>query len=358
MNIDILIIGQGICGTMLGWYLEKTGLSFLVIDESKPFTASKSAAGIINPVTGRRIVKTWMIDELMPFALHAYQTIQQEFNAQFISQKTIIDFFPSAQMRQAFLTRYESDQQYLRMADDEKKWYGYFNYELGWGEIDPVYLVDVQNLILAYRKKISDRQLLIEEHFSIDQLVLSENKIRYRDIVADKIIFCDGIETAQNSFFKALPFAPNKGEALIIESENIPAPNIFKKALNIVPWKDNLFWVGSSYEWEFQDDRPTEIFRKKTEALLQHWLKSPFKIIDHFASVRPATLERRPFIGFHPQYPPVGIMNGMGTKGCSLAPYFAAQFSRHIVSGAALTGEADIHRFAKVLARANSTPGN
>jgi glycine/D-amino acid oxidase-like deaminating enzyme len=60
-------MAQGISGTMLSWFLHKAGKSFIVIDEGNSNTASKVAAGIINPVTGRRFVYTWMIDELMPF---------------------------------------------------------------------------------------------------------------------------------------------------------------------------------------------------------------------------------------------------------------------------------------------------
>lgn len=352
MNIDILIIGQGICGTMLSWHLEKAGLSFLVIDESRSFTASKAAAGIINPVTGRRIVKTWMIDELMPKAWSAYQSMEKEFNSSFISEKTIIDFFPSPQMLQAFQKRYEEDPQYLDKPADEKKWNQYFRYDFGFGEIHPVYLVDVQNLLQLFRKKLSSRQQLLEEHFYFDQLSVEENRIHYKDISADKIIFCDGIASEQNIFFKGLPFAPNKGEALIIESENIPSTHIYKRGLNIVPWKDNLFWVGSSYEWEFEHDQPTEIFRSRTEQLLLQWLAGAFRIVDHFASVRPATLERRPFVGFHPQYQSVGILNGMGTKGCSLAPYFSFQMVEYLLGKSAIMPQADIRRFEKILMKA------
>jgi len=351
MNVDILIIGQGICGTLLSWYLEKAGLSFLVIDESKPFTASKVAAGIINPVTGRRMVRTWMIDELLPFVWKEYESIQNEMNAQFISEKPIIDFFPSPQMLLAFQKRYEEDPQYLYKGSEEKEWNKYFNYEFGWGAIQPCYLVDVQSLLFLYRKKLIRRQQLLEERFIIDQLFFQKTKIQYKDILADKIIFCDGMESAHNNFFKNLPFAPNKGEALIIETENIPAGNIYKKGINIVPWKDKLFWAGSSYEWEFRDDQPTEIFRKRTEALLQHWIKSPFKTVDHFASIRPATIERRPFIGFHPLHKQVGILNGMGTKGCSLAPFFASQMAGHLALNSTLLPEADISRFARILSK-------
>ena len=71
MEIDYLIVGQGISGTMLSWFLHKEGKSFAVIDDGNEHSASKTAAGIINPITGRRYVTTWMIDEVMPFAVLA-----------------------------------------------------------------------------------------------------------------------------------------------------------------------------------------------------------------------------------------------------------------------------------------------
>jgi glycine/D-amino acid oxidase-like deaminating enzyme len=71
--------------------------------------------------------------------------------------------------------------------------------------------------------------------------------------------------------------------------------------------------------------------------------------VDHVASVRPATLERRPFVGLHPAYPAVGILNGMGTKGCSLAPWFARQLAELLGNGQAVMGQADVQRFKRVL---------
>ena len=69
MQVDYLIIGQGICGTMLSWFLHKEGKTFLIIDDNNENASSKIAAGIINPVTGRRYAYTWMIDEVMTFAV-------------------------------------------------------------------------------------------------------------------------------------------------------------------------------------------------------------------------------------------------------------------------------------------------
>ena len=107
MDVEVLIIGQGICGTFLSWYLQKAGISFIIIDESKPDTASKAASGLINPVTGRRMVKTWMIDELLPFVWEAYRKLGDELGIACIFQKTLLDFFPTPQMRLAFLQRFE-----------------------------------------------------------------------------------------------------------------------------------------------------------------------------------------------------------------------------------------------------------
>jgi glycine/D-amino acid oxidase-like deaminating enzyme len=62
-------------------------------------------------------------------------------------------------------------------------------------------------------------------------------------------------------------------------------------------------------------------------------------------------LERRPFVGLHPQQPALGILNGMGTKGASLAPFFANQLTSHLVHNFPIHDEADIKRFTKILSK-------
>jgi len=96
---------------------------------------------------------------------------------------------------------------------------------------------------------------------------------------------------------------------------------------------------------------PTEKFYKGATELLNVWLKKPYKVLAHKASVRPATLERRPFVGCHPVYSNVGILNGMGTKGSSLAPFFAHQLAQHIIYNFPVAPEADVHRFSRILSK-------
>jgi glycine/D-amino acid oxidase-like deaminating enzyme len=138
---------------------------------------------------------------------------------------------------------------------------------------------------------------------------------------------------------------------LLAEIPGLSSAFIYKKGMMLAPLTTpGHWWIGSNYAWEFENDQPTETFRQQTELLLKNWLKIPFTITDHLAGIRPATLERRPFVGLHPHHPAIGILNGMGTKGCSLAPYFAHQFTRHLLYNEPLLPEAAIKRFNRILA--------
>jgi glycine/D-amino acid oxidase-like deaminating enzyme len=351
MQVESLIIGQGICGTWLSYYLQKANRPFLVIDNKQPNSASRIAAGIINPVTGRRIVKTWMIDELLEFLVPVYKELGNELGINIIEQKSLIDFHPTPQMKIAFDERVKENSDFLFYPKDQGQYQQIFNYDFGFGEIHPCYVVDLNEILPAWRKKLLSKDQVLEEDFDIDELNYSNARAIYKNIKAERVIFCDGISSSQNPYFKNLPFALNKGEALLIESPDIPSAHIFKKGMMLTTIENDLHWIGSNYLWEFQDDQPTEQFRQQTESLLSNWLKAPFKIVDHKASIRPANIERRPFVGFHPAYENIGILNGMGTKGCSLAPFFAKQLTEHLVSGNELLPEADIKRFTKILMR-------
>ena len=348
---EVFIVGQGLSGTWLSWWLYQSGISFKLIDQPYGESASLRAAGLINPVTGRRMVTTWMIDELMPFASDAYGQIGNFLDDSLIQEVSLIDFFPSVQMLQSFQKRFEEDPTYLLPGEDREKYSEWFRYELGWGAIHPCILVNVERLLTRWRAWLRQNELLIESVFELSKLRVVDKGIEYRDIRSRYIIFCDGKLSAQNPYFDKLPFALNKGEGLLVGIKGLPGNFIFKKGMSLVPYREDVFWLGSSYEWSFDDDQPSENFRKNAENWLNYNLKLPHTILEHFAAIRPATLERRPFVGFHPIYSQIGILNGMGTKGCSLAPYFAKQLVDNLKGDDIINPLADIGRFQKILGR-------
>lgn len=348
----IIIVGQGVSGTLFSWFCAQHNLDFIIIDNSLANSPSKTAAGLINPVTGRRVVTVWMDDIILPFAETTYKEIGRQLGIEAISKMDIVDFFPNPFMKESFLKKMSQQAPYISLAKDEQYLNEYFNYEFGTGIIEPAYIVHLQQLLPAWRKHLLSEKKLIEQPFNFNKLHVSADSVQYENIVADLIVFCDGVEGSENPYFHLLPFALNKGEAIIIEAPELPAGHIYKKSMTLAPFGEpGIFWAGTNYIWEFDDNLPTEAFRKSTEQNLNSWLKVPYKILDHKAAVRPATVERRPFVGLHPLYENVGILNGMGTKGCSLAPYFASQLVQHIINQQPLEKEADIARHARILSR-------
>ncbi|TDO27227.1 NAD(P)/FAD-dependent oxidoreductase [Sediminibacterium goheungense] len=351
MTIDYLIIGQGICGTMLSWNLMRAGKTVLVLDEAKPYTASKVASGVINPVTGRRIVRTWEIDTIMPFAVNEYRSLEKELGVSLIRQSNILDFHPTPQMMLAFKDRLPEEKEYLRVPENTAALSEYFHFDFGVGEINPCWLIDLHTLIDNWRKVLQENHALLEQKFEWKDCSVSDNGVNYAGIHASAIICCEGAAGFHNPYFQLLPYAPNKGQAIIAEIKDLPATNIYKQGINLVPWKKDLWWIGSTYEWDFTDLNPSPDFRKKVETQLAHWLKLPFTIVDHIAAERPANMERRPFAGMHPVHSSIGLLNGMGTKGCSLAPFFAKQFATSLIHKEPIMPAADVQRFSRILSR-------
>jgi glycine/D-amino acid oxidase-like deaminating enzyme len=352
-KLDYLIIGQGLVGTWLSYYALQAGKTCMVVNDSDTAAASQVASGVINPVTGRRIVQTWMIETFLPFALKAYSDLGTQLNATIVREAPVVLIHPSLQMQESFEYRYDHDNVYLQK-NNATDFEAFMHAPFGTGQINQTIWIDLNVMIAGWRQQLIKHQQYIDAKFDIADLQITNGGVAWNGIDAKRIIFCDGIDSMGNPYFEMLPFAPNKGEALIVEIKDLPNQAIYKHNLSIVPWKDQLFWVGSNYEWEYTDAAPSSTFRTKMQDALTQLLKIPFTVVDHIAGIRPANQERRPFVGLHPNYPAIGICNGMGTKGCSLAPYFAHQLIEHCENGTPIHAEASLDRFEEILKK---TPG-
>ena len=93
MKVDFLIVGQGIAGTVLSYTLLKQGCSVLVLDREEENSSSKVAAGICNPITGKKQLKTWNADKLFPFLYNFYRDLEKELKVQFFFPKKVYRTF-------------------------------------------------------------------------------------------------------------------------------------------------------------------------------------------------------------------------------------------------------------------------
>ncbi len=346
--MEVLIIGQGISGTWLSYWLGQMGVGVTVIDELSPFTSTRVASGVINPVTGRQVATTWMAEELLPFAEMHYSKIGEVLGTNVIRNCGIIAFPPSEQMLEAYQQKIFQGSPFVHQVNAPESFRAYFRFMFGAVHISPAYWIDLQTLLTGWRKNLLKEGRLIGQRFDEQLLHVHEDRILYEHIKADYVFFCDGIQTASSRFWRGLPFSFNKGEALLVDIPEIPHGQIYKFGIStLVPWHDGKWWVGSTYDNRFTDNQPTAVFREKTEQFLQLTLNLPFTVEDQMAAIRPATVERRPFAGMHPKYKRVGILGGLGTKGVSLAPWLAKQMAEHIMFGKNIEPAADIQRFKR-----------
>lgn len=349
-NTEFLIVGQGIAGTMIALELEKAGKSFIILDDAHKHSSSVVAAGTINPVTGRKYVKTWLADTLLPIAKATYSDLSLQLGATIHRNSPIIRSLHSVQEENAWLGRaHDPDYEaYITKNAELGKMKDQIHLAFSYGEIVGSSQVDLPQLLKKCRLKWEEEGKYRQTNFSyttIDVQSLGFG-ILYDDIKADNIIFCEGHKVVDNPFFNYLGFEPVKGEALIIH-----IPDGFEKSIRdktfITPiGKDHLYWCGAGYEWEYKDHYPTAKAREIIQSQINEVLKVPYEIVDHWAGVRPSTRVRRPYIGKHPKYKNMFVFNGMGTKGSSLAPYFAIQFVSSLIGDVILHPEVDIIKYS------------
>ena len=76
--MNVLIIGQGIAGSCLAWELKRRGTDFTITDRPIAETASRVAAGLVNPLTGRAFRPGWRQEECLSAAEAFYPETERE----------------------------------------------------------------------------------------------------------------------------------------------------------------------------------------------------------------------------------------------------------------------------------------
>ena len=204
--------------------------------------------------------------------------------------------------------------------------------------------MDTMSFLAASEKRLIEKGSYSEAYFDFSKLELEEGGVNYQIDSAAKIIFADGQLLEKNTFFNWLPLRRVKGELLYIRVEEA-IDVIYNRGVFVVPQQDGIFKVGSTYDHQNLDDNTTEEAKVELTRRLKELIKIQFEIIDQKAGVRPATKDRKPFIGTHPDHEQICVFNGFGTKGVSLVPYFANQFVKALTGHHEVEPEVNISRF-------------
>jgi glycine/D-amino acid oxidase-like deaminating enzyme len=339
-------VGQGLAGSALAVQFLLKKRRVLVFDLPADNVSSKVAAGLFNPVSGKRMIKTWLADELFPYLLKFYQRVEQITDSQFLHCRSIYRPFLTAAEQNEWMggSADKSISHYIKNIFTSSQFPSFLYDELGGILLDQSGFIDTKIYIASVRSWLKNEGLYLEQRFDYDQLVAETDRVIFNDYSARHIVFCDGIRASSNRFFNWLPLRALKGETLLIRAKFL-SDVVVNRGVYIVPEGPEQWRVGSTYENVFADEGATEKGKEELLKNLESLLKVKFEVMGQQAGLRPATPDRRPILGKHPLHPTVWSFNGMGTKGVILAPYFSEMLMNLMDNGIRINKEVDINRY-------------
>ncbi|OJV52542.1 MAG: hypothetical protein BGO31_07810 [Bacteroidetes bacterium 43-16] len=321
----ILIIGQGIAGTLLSYELLQNKIPFRVIDHIDDRCASRASGAVLNPYSGRTIKGISRRSQMYQVARAKYEALQQLIGTQILHHNPLLVFdgdepgnFNMPGALQAF-----REQDHVQAFEE-------------------VALVDNLILLKEWRTFLETKGCIEDHLFDPEFLHYTSGPLSYRDQQYSKIIFCTGVAARSQPFFSNLRFTENRGDVLMLQSDQLDQDYIYQKdKIRLLPRGHHTFWCGSNYLWDYENMIPNQEWAEQTIRQLQDWLAVPVNILDHFCAKRPTTAGQIPFIGWHPQLPGIGICNGLGTKGFSAGPMWIENFVQESV----LNGQAAMFQY-------------
>lgn len=346
-KVDFLIVGQGLAGTCLGWHLIEKGARVAFVDPNFKNASSKVAAGLWHGLTFRKLGKTWLADEGIPYLYEHYQSIEKKLGVRLISEQKVARIFRTEQQEKdwekardenclnPFLKASRSN---LELEKD------LFDTPHGADEIDFSGRLNLSEYLEASKTYFKSNYPYFEEEFSWEQW--SQENLIYKGLSCDKIVFAEGHQIKNNLLFSYLPVGQTKGEVLKLNAE-CKLEHILNSGVFLLTDENGDWLCGSNFEWNASSYAPTSAAKDEILSKLKMYYKGELKILQQVAGIRPTSPDRRPILGDHPEQKNHFIYNGLGTKGVLIAPLVSKIFSEYLLNGSKIPDEMHVKRFEK-----------
>ena len=326
---DYLVAGQGLAGTVFALSAWQRGRSVLVIDPEEPRpNCSRTAAGLMNPISGPRLALAEDEETLWRQACEFYRHWETELGVRFFEERPILRLFTEEEQAQRWAKRihdprYAGWHEALPANWDASRYrapHGGFMTKRC-GRLDTVTFLD------SARSWLEARGAYARGTVDSDQ----------------SAVWCLGFEVRTQGPFQEAPIRPARGTIFTIRAPAMREPHIVHAGKWIVPIGNDLYRVGSTYEWEPGDAQPSAEGRVELTAFLQAFVNCPWELIREDAGIRPMANRGRPFLGRHPLDPGRVLFNGLGSRGSLLAPFYAGHLLDHLENGVPLIPQVNVN---------------
>ncbi|NDK57099.1 NAD(P)/FAD-dependent oxidoreductase [Pontibacter fetidus] len=348
MIYDFIVVGHGLAGAILAETLRSRGNSVLVIDEPKENSASRVAAGLLNPVAGKRFAKSWLADTFIPAADAFYDALEARYSQELFFHKPIYKIFSSIEEQNTWMAKSAGGNwdDYISATYTQSINQPGIDDPFGGIMIEKGGFLHVYAMLDLLTEDLLQQGLYLPERFEMSQLQLTEAGVTYKSIAAKHLVFCEGYQVVNNPYFAWLPLQPTKGEVLEVQTEQNFSPEcIYNKAVYVVPEGGGRFIIGATYDWRNPDEKITEQGKEELAERFRQITTQAFSVTGHWAGIRPAVRDRRPLAGTHPTHKQLSVFNGMGSKGVLMAPYLSQHVADALAGQTELMPEIHISRY-------------
>ncbi|MFP4616221.1 MAG: NAD(P)/FAD-dependent oxidoreductase [Thiohalorhabdus sp.] len=340
---DFLIVGGGLAGSLLALALLERGWRVALVDQPRPASASRVAAGLLTPIGGRRLTRAGPLEELLPAAIGTYRRVEERTRRALLREVDTLRLCRGPE---------EAGHYRRRRADPDFR--PYLGGPLAGSEEEPeAYpvhgggVLDTETFLEAAAEIVGDRGTLRRGVVDPEDVMVGPAGAAWGELRADRVVFCEGYRVRENPWFHWLPLTPVKGEVVGGRLPGGLPERPVNRKVTLVPRGDQAFLLGSTFDRHQVDEIPTHAGREELLAHLPALLgeRPEVEVTEHRAGIRPAPADHHPLLGCHPREPRACVLNGLGARGALIGPYYAERLAEHLVDGAPLPPKADIARF-------------
>lgn len=334
MNAPILVVGQGIAGSVLALAFTEYQIPFIAVEQFGISRSSSVAAGLFNPVVFKRLTEGWRAFEAVEKAKVFYHNAEQITQSSFLNIDGILRVHGSEDERRMWSAKRERGawSSVLGESFQDSEIMSILHTPFGAAHIFEAGFVHPQKFLDAVKGFLASNQQLCRCALDHSDLHISHEAIAWNGMRFSAIVCCEGTAIQQNPYFAADVLKPAKGEVLIIEAPDLPQ-RVFNGKVYGVPIGNACFRIGATYDWDAPHAEPTQAKYDELYDQLCNLVKVPFRVIGHEAGIRPSSPNRRPFFINSGREKRIFAFNGLGTKGVLLAPMLAYEIASYFRSG-------------------------
>ncbi len=343
--LDCIVVGFGLSGLSFVEHLDNNNNSYVVF-ENYSHKSSRVAGGLYNPVILKRFTAAWQSLEQLNKAIPFYKGVEAKLQQQLVFELPIYRRFNSIEEQNTWFEACDKPilDQFLssKLIENVNPALEIPYY---YGAVKKTGRIAIKEMLWSYLQYMDKKNSVVNESFEHDKVIIKNNYIEYKGLKAKNVVFAEGFGLKDNPFFNYLPLVGNKGEYIIIKSNDLKLQEAVKSSVFIIPLGENLYKVGATYSNFDKSPLTTKRAQEELQKKLESFLNVKYTIVDQVAGIRPTVKDRRPLVGTHPNYQNLHVLNGLGSRGILIGPSVGENLYDHILNGHPLDAEIDIKRF-------------